>query len=165
MATVLALVLAGVVAARVVRADGGTGAEGLVGAWRGRVQFTSGAFASVNDLQFLYVFNAGGTMNETSNYDGSPPVAPAYGVWRKVGERTYEAKYEYFLSRPPKGIDDLTSGGGWAPGGRGILLEKMTLAADGRSYKATIRYDAFDTAGEATEIGSTAQVRAERVQF
>lgn len=136
---VAGLVAIAIACASRVRAQSSAGADDLVGAWRGKVQFTSGAFASVKDLQFLYVFNAGGTMTESSNYDGSPPVPPAYGVWRKVGERTYEAKYEYFTSRPPKGIDDLTSGGGWAPGGRGILLEKVTLAADGRSYTATIR--------------------------
>ena len=59
---------------------------GLFGAWRGSVQFTTGAFAEVKDLDFMYLFNAGGTMLESSNYDGAPPVPPAYGVWRKVGE-------------------------------------------------------------------------------
>ena len=53
----------------------------LVGAWRGEVQFETGAFAAVPDLEFLYVFNAHGTMTESSNYDAAPPVTPAYGVW------------------------------------------------------------------------------------
>ena len=52
----------------------------LVGAWRSNVQFKSGAFASITDLEFMYVFNAGGTLTESSNYDGVPPVPPAYGV-------------------------------------------------------------------------------------
>src|SRR5215468_4174188 len=69
--------------------------DGLVGAWRGKVQFSTGPFAAITDLEFLYVFNEGGTMTESSNYDGVPPVAPAYGIWRKVGERKYEAKYIY----------------------------------------------------------------------
>src|SRR4051794_23698560 len=58
--------------------------RGIVGAWLSKVRFASGAFASVKDLEFLYVFNEGGTMNESSNYDASPPVPPAYGIWRQV---------------------------------------------------------------------------------
>ena len=41
----------------------------LVGQWRAKLQFTSGAFAPVKDLEFMYVFNLGGTMTESSNYD------------------------------------------------------------------------------------------------
>ena len=59
--------------------------EALVGAWKSQVRFTSGAFASIQDLEFMYVFNAGGTLTESSNYDGAPPVPPAYGIWRRVG--------------------------------------------------------------------------------
>ncbi len=33
----------------------------LVGAWRSSLQFESGAFAPVQDLDLMYVFNAGGT--------------------------------------------------------------------------------------------------------
>lgn len=44
----------------------------LNGAWQGNVQFTNGPFAPVKDLRFLYVYNAGGTMTESSNYDGVP---------------------------------------------------------------------------------------------
>src|SRR4051812_42743591 len=46
-------------------------ANALVGAWRSHVAFDSGAFANVKDLEFMYVFNAGGTMTESSNYDAS----------------------------------------------------------------------------------------------
>ena len=59
-------------------------AEPLVGAWRSRIQFSSGDFAPVKDLEFLCVFNRGGTMTESSNYDSAPPVPPAYGVWRST---------------------------------------------------------------------------------
>ena len=48
----------------------------LVGAWRSNLQFSEGTFAALKDLEFLYVFNAGGTMTESSNYDGAPPVPP-----------------------------------------------------------------------------------------
>src|SRR4051812_33684080 len=44
-------------------------ADGLTGAWRSKIQFTTGSFAAVKDLEFMYVFNAGGTMTESSNYD------------------------------------------------------------------------------------------------
>ena len=63
----------------------------LVGEWRAQLQFTSGAFAPVKDLEFMYAFNQGGTMTESSNYDASPPVPPAYGIWRKVGTKEFEA--------------------------------------------------------------------------
>jgi hypothetical protein len=32
-----------------------------VGTWRSSVRFESGAFAEFRDLEFMYVFNAGGT--------------------------------------------------------------------------------------------------------
>ncbi len=40
----------------------------LVGAWRGKIQFKTGTFSTIKDLEFMYVFNAGGTMTESSNY-------------------------------------------------------------------------------------------------
>jgi hypothetical protein len=139
--------------------------EGLVGAWRSRVQFENGAFSSVKDLEFLYVFNAGGTMTESSNYDASPPVPPAYGVWRRIQPRVYEAKYTFFLSKAPKAIADITSGGGWLPGGSGVLVEKITLAEDGKSFKSTIRLDLVDEAGKTIESNSAAKGQAIRIAF
>ena len=61
----------------VVHMELSLGGDDLVGAWKGKVQFKTGAFAAVTDLDFLYVFNAGGTMTESSNYDAAPPVTPA----------------------------------------------------------------------------------------
>jgi len=58
--------------------------ESLMGAWRSQVQFTSGPFATVRDLEFMYVVHADGTLTESSNYDAAPPVPPAYGVWRET---------------------------------------------------------------------------------
>jgi hypothetical protein len=49
----------------------------LAGEWRAQLQFSSGAFAPIKDLEFMYSFNQGGTMTESSNYDASPPVPPA----------------------------------------------------------------------------------------
>jgi hypothetical protein len=143
---------------------GVAGADNLVGAWRSRVQFHSGAFAAVKDLEFLYAFNAGGTMTESSNYDAAPPVPPAYGVWRKVQPRKYEAKYVFFLSKAPKSLDDIVHGGGWSPGGSGVLVETITLSEDGKTFKSAIRLDVFDAAGKLTE-NSQADGTAVRVSF
>ena len=93
-----------------------TAAIDLVGEWRAQLQFTSGAFASIKDLEFMYVFNQGGTMTESSNYDASPPVPPAYGIWRKVGAREFEAKYEFYVTKAPATFDEIAKGGGWGPG-------------------------------------------------
>lgn len=137
----------------------------LIGAWRSSVQFSSGAFASVKDLEFLYVFNAGGTMTESSNYDGAPPVPPAYGEWRETGEGRFEAKYTFFTTSPPTDLKVLGTGGGWLPSGSGVLTERITLAPDGRSYDAQMTLELFDTAGKPVEGGGEATVHARRVGF
>ena len=136
----------------------------LVGAWHGKVQFKSGAFAAIQDLEFMYVFNAGGTLTESSNYDGSPPVPPAYGVWHGVGPREYEAHYEYFSTKPPPFLEDLLKGGGWGPSGHGRLVERIAVAADGNSFTSTIRYDAFDKSGKTLESGTLAEGKSERIR-
>ena len=138
---------------------------GLVGAWRGRVQFTTGAFAEVKNLDFMYLFNAGGTMLESSNYDGAPPVPPAYGVWRKVGEWKYQAKYSYYATKPPANFDEIAKGGGWSPGGYGVLTQDITLSADGKSFESTIRYEIFDQVGKPVEKASTATAKGARIGF
>jgi len=137
----------------------------LVGAWRSRVQFTTGAFASVKDLEFLYAFNDGGTMTESSNYDGSPPVPPAYGVWRQVGPRDFEAKYLFYATKPPAKFEEITGGGGWSPAGHGELIERITLAEDGQSFTSTIRYSAFDNANKSVDGGGNATGSGSRIKF
>ena len=120
----------------------------LVGQWRASLQFTSGAFAGLQDLEFLYVFNQGGTMTESSNYDEAPPVAPAYGIWRKTGFNQFEAKYEFFLTDVPDSVSRLTQGGGWMHAGLGVLTEQITLSSDGMGFTSKIRYQAFDKSGK-----------------
>ena len=90
-----------------------TASPDLAGEWRAQLQFTTGAFAPIKDLEFMYVFNQGGTMTESSNYDASPPVPPAYGIWRKVSDKEYEAKYEFYVTKPPANFDEIAKAGGW----------------------------------------------------
>jgi hypothetical protein len=143
----------------------GKGSDSLAGAWRGQVQFTSGAFADTKDLEFMYAFNVGGTMTESSNYDAAPPVPPAYGTWKKVGVRKFEAKYQFFQSKAASSADELLTGGGWAPGGYGILLQKITLSMDGNSFDSTITLALFDKAGKAVAGGGEAKAKGTRIGF
>ena len=136
----------------------------LVGAWRSKIQFESGAFASMQDLEFMYVFNAGGTMTESSNYDAAPPVPPAYGVWRETGKNAYTAKYEYYATQPSE-AEQFQKGAGWLPAGHGVLTETITLADDGQSYTATLKFELFDAKGNPAEGGGTARVQGVRIGF
>jgi hypothetical protein len=137
----------------------------LTGEWRAALQFTSGAFAAVKDLEFMYVFNQGGTMTESSNYDASPPVPPAYGIWRKVGDRQFEAKYEFYVTKAPAAFGEIAKGGGWAPAGRGVFVERITVSENGDSFSSRIRYDQYDTAGKSAEGGGEATGRGVRLKF
>ena len=142
----------------------GAADSGLAGAWRSSVQFETGAFASIKNLEFMYAFNAGGTLTESSNYDGAPPVPPAYGVWRVVGPNEFEAKYEYF-STAPSARDEFLKGAGWLPSGRGIFTESIKLSPDGQSFESTIRYQALDERGEPVQGGGDARGKATRIGF
>lgn len=137
----------------------------LVGQWRATQQFSAGPFAAVKDLEFLYVFNAGGTMMESSNYDGMPPVPPAYGIWRRGGPNTFELKYEFYMTKPPAALEELAKGGGWAPAGRGVLTETLTLSADGDSFTSTLHFEALDAAGKPVEGGGDAVGHGVRLKF
>ena len=142
-----------------------TAAPDLVGEFRAQLQFSSGAFASIKDLEFMYVFNQGGTMTESSNYDASPPVPPAYGIWRKVGNKQFEAKYEFYVTKPPATFDEIVKGGGWGLGGRGVFVERITLSDDGKSFTSKIHYDQFDTAGKPAEGGGEATGHGVKLTF
>lgn len=137
----------------------------LVGQWRSSVRFKSGAYASIKDFEFMYAFNAGGTMTESSNYDEAPPVPPAYGIWRMTGPRQYECKYEFYITAAPAGTEKVMNSGGWTPAGRGVLLEKITLSEDGKSFSSTIRYDGFDTAGKPTKDSAEATGHGTKLTF
>ncbi len=144
---------------------GGAATLGLVGQWRSRISFRDGDFAAVGDLEFMYVFNLGGTLTESSNYDGAPPVPPAYGIWRQVGSGRFEARYEFYPTRAPAVLDDLTAGGGWLAAGRGIFSETITVSDDGESFTSAIRYEAFDRAGDPVGGGGTGTGQGVRLRF
>ena len=141
-----------------------TESEPLVGAWRSAIAFETGAFAEIKDLEFMYVFNAGGTLTESSNYDGAPPVPPAYGVWRKVGPNVFEARFEFYSTAPAQ-ADAFAKGAGWLPSGRGVFTERIEVSSDGRNFTSTLRYDAFGTRGEPLEGGGTARGKGVRIEF
>ncbi len=137
--------------------------EPFVGTWRGPAKFTTGPYVEANDLELMYVFHADGTMTESSNYDGAPPVPPAYGVWKKTGPRQYEAHYEFYAVKPPAALDEITKGGGWGPDGRGVLTQKITLSADGRTFESSVRMEVFDKQGKPAAGSGDATARASRM--
>lgn len=139
--------------------------EDLAGAWRGAVTFSSGIFAGLKGLEYMYSFNAGGTMTESSNYDAVPPVPPAYGVWRKTATRTFEAKYEFFQTRAVKTSDELVKQGGFMPDGYGIITQTVTLSDDGNSFTSRIAVKMFDNAGKPIAGGSSGTANGARIRF
>jgi hypothetical protein len=140
-------------------------ADDLTGAWRGKVSLTSGVFAAIKDLEFMYVFNVGGTLTESSNYDAAPPGPPAYGIWRKTGARHYETKYLVFMTKAVSILDEINKGGGWAPDGYGVLSEKITLSDNGDSYESVIKFEIFDPQGRITDKGGEGVVKGSRITF
>jgi hypothetical protein len=137
----------------------------LAGAWRAQMHFRSGAFADVKGLEFMYVFNAGGTLTESSNYDAAPPVPPAYGVWRQKGPNRFEARYDFYITKAPKAFQEITKGGGWAPDGRGVFTEEITLAADGNAYTSKVSYVAYDVNGKPAAGGGEGTAAGTRITF
>ena len=111
----------------------------------------------------MYVFNHGGTMTESSNFDSAPPVPPAYGAWRSTGSRRFEAVYEFYTTRPPEKPEQVAQG--WAPAGRGELTERIELAADGNSFESTIHLRLLDAAGNPLPGGGEAAGKATRIRF
>jgi hypothetical protein len=136
----------------------------LAGAWRGSVTFSSGVFAGLKGLQYMYVFNAGGTMTESSNYDGVPPVPPAYGVWRKTAARTYQAKYQFFQTKAVKTSDELVKQGGFVPDGHGVITQTITLSGDGNRFTSRIAVAMFDNDGKPIPGGSSGTASGTRIR-
>jgi hypothetical protein len=120
----------------------------LVGAWRAKIVFRTGPLAEMKDLEFLYSYNAGGTMTESSNYDEAANSSPpAYGVWKQLDPRTFETKYVFYTTKTPGPGDGAPNGNDWWPAGHGELTERITLSDDGQTYASTIKLATFDKAG------------------
>jgi hypothetical protein len=82
-----------------------------------------------------------------------------------IGAGRFEAEYKFFTTRPPSDVKSLDTGGGWLPAGSGVLTERITLAADGRSYDSAMTLEPFDVVGKPVSGGSEATVHATRVGF
>lgn len=146
--------------------DGSIDRGRLVGAWRSKIEFQSGPFAGVKDLEFLHAYNAGGTMTESSNYDEAANSSPpAYGVWKLTGERKYETKYVFFTTKAPDSTAGAPSAGDWWPAGHGELTERIHLSEDGRTYTSSIKLDTFDKAGKLMPGSGEGTGAAERIDF
>lgn len=148
---------------RVSSETGVTASRGtLAGAWRSKVVFRNGPLAEMKDLEFLYAYNVGGTMTESSNYDEAANSSPpAYGVWRQIDRQRFETKYVFYTTKPSAPGDGAPTSSDWWPAGRGVLTETITLSDDGRTYTSVIAlatYDRTDTpiagSGEGTGAGT-----------
>ncbi len=138
----------------------------LVGAWRSQVTFKSGPLAEMKDLQFLYAYNAGGTMTESSNYDEAANSSPpAYGVWKKVAPRKFETKYVFFTTQAAQPGDGKPTTSDWWPDGHGVLAETITLSDDGQTYTSTIKLVLHDKNGAPIDEGSEGTGTGRRIEL
>ncbi len=134
----------------------------LVGSWRTKVQFKEGALSDLHDLEFMYSFNEGGTLTQSSNYDGTPPVPPGYGLWRQTGPRTFELRYAFYA--PAKFVKSGRKAA-WVPTGRGLYKETMEISADEKSYHSRIVYDLVDPKGAPIPGGGEGEASGIRTTF
>jgi hypothetical protein len=120
----------------------------------------------MKDLEFLYSYNAGGTMTESSNYDeASNSSPPAYGVWKRIDARTFETKYMFYTTKSPGPGDGATGNTDWWPAGHGVLTETITVSDGGQSYTSKINLAMFDSAGAPITGGGEGAGAATRIMF
>jgi hypothetical protein len=138
----------------------------LVGAWRSKIVFRSGPLAEMKDLEFLYAYNAGGTMTESSNYDEAANSSPpAYGVWKQTGPRTFETKYVFYTTKAPGAGDGAPHNSDWWPAGHGVLTETITMSEDGQTYASTVRLMTYDRTGTPDAAGGEGHGSGTRIVF
>jgi hypothetical protein len=138
----------------------------LVGAWRSKIVFRSGPLAEMKDLEFLYAYNAGGTMTESSNYDEAANSSPpAYGVWKQIDPRTFETKYVFYTTKAPGPGDGAPNNSDWWPAGHGVLTETITLSSDGQMYASTIKLATYDRTGAPIAGGGEGTGTGTRIVF
>lgn len=122
--------------------------------------------AGVKDLEFLYAYNAGGTMTESSNYDEAANSSPpAYGVWKQTGPGKFETKYLFYMTRAPEPGDGAPRGSDWWPAGHGELTEIIVLSDDGQTYASTIKLATFDMTGKPIDGGGEGTGSGRRIVF
>ncbi len=160
-----ALIISGCTKAPSTQA-GATEREDLVGAWRSKITFQSGALTGMKDLEFLYSYNAGGTMTESSNYDEAANSSPpAYGIWKRIDPQTFETKYVFYTTKAPSPADSVLNRSDWWPAGHGVLTETITLSSDGGTYASSIKLETFDSAGAPIAGGGTGTGAGTRIVF
>jgi len=138
----------------------------LVGAWRSKIVFKTGSLAEMKDLEFLYAYNAGGTMTESSNYDEAANSSPpAYGVWKQIDGRTFDTKYVFYTTKTPGPGDGAPNSSDWWPAGHGVLTETIMLSDDGQTYASTIKLATFDKAGAPIAGGGEGTGAGTRIVF
>ncbi len=122
--------------------------------------------AEMKDLEFLYAYNAGGTMTESSNYDEAANSSPpAYGAWKQTGPRTFATKYVFYTTKAPDPAAGQPSGGDWWPDGHGELTEVITLADDGQTYRSKVTLSQFDKADAPIAGGGEGAGAGTRIAF
>ncbi|MEQ1728476.1 MAG: hypothetical protein ABL982_08840 [Vicinamibacterales bacterium] len=140
--------------------------ERLAGAWRSKVAFRSGPLTGMKDLEFLYAYNAGGTMTESSNYDEAANSSPpAYGVWKQTGPQTFQTKYVFYTTKAPDPASGQPSSGDWWPDGHGVLTETITLSENGNTYTSTVGLAMFDKADQPIAGGGEGTAAGTRIAF
>ena len=138
----------------------------LVGAWRSKITFRDGSLAGMKNLEFMYSYNAGGTMTESSNYDEAANSSPpAYGVWKRIDEHTFGTKYVFYTTKAQGPTDGAPTASDWWPAGHGVLTETIKLSDDGQSYTSTIELATFDTAGAPIPGGGSGTGAGTRIVF
>lgn len=71
----------------------------------------------------------------------------------------------FYVTKAPANFEAIVKGGGWLPTGHGVFAEKIIFSEDGKSYKSTITYAAFDQAGKPVEGGGEGEGIGVRMGF
>mgnify|MGYP003693612545 CR=1 FL=1 len=95
-------------------------------------------------------------MTESSNYDGAPPVPPAYGVLAQDGPRRIRTEIRVLLDRHLRRSRPSSRAQAGCLPAAAVFTETIKLAADGQSFTSTMRHEAFDAKGNPAD-GGTAQ--------
>jgi len=162
----IGLIIAGCARAPSSRTTESSDRGTLAGAWRSKISFSTGNLAEAKDLEFLYAYNAGGTMTESSNYDEAANSSPpAYGIWKQTGPGKFETKYVFYTTKAPGPGEGAPNGSDWWPAGHGVLTENIALSADGQTYASTVRLATFDEAGNPVAGGGEGTGSGRRIVF